>query len=253
MLDQDKLLECMEEIKAIARSQDNRLTTEEIKRYLNEMDFGESQLAAVYQYLAANNITIEGYLAPIPKETDKTEKPLSKAARNLAQYRQEVSSLTQHDGQTLALLWTEYLAGQNQAREKLIHAWLSQVINIAEGYKTRGVALDEVIAEGNLGVLTAMEMIRQDVSSFQTGDCPDMKKIDSLIEKEIRYAMETMIDNSTETSDKEYTLLAKTNLLHEAAKHLAEENARTPSPEELAEYTRLPLSEVYDIMRLSKK
>jgi len=49
-----------------------------------------------------------------------------------------------------------------------------------------------------------------------------------------------------------HTLLAKTNLLREAAKYLAEENGHVASIWELAEYTKLPLSEIHDIMGLSE-
>jgi RNA polymerase primary sigma factor len=247
MLEQNKLLECMEEIKEIAHSQDNRLTTGEIKQYLNEMNLEESQFEAVYQYLAANKITIEGYIAP-----KKEEKPATKSARNLAKYRNEVSALKQLSPQEISHLWYEYLTGKKQVREDLIHSQLGKVIEIAQSYRTRGVSLDEVIAEGNIGVLTAMEYIGQNTSAFLSEDTADRAAIDSLMEKEIRSAMETMIDLSTETSDQESSILAKTNLLHEAAKYLAEENGKVPSPEELAKYTRLPLKEVYDITGLSR-
>ena len=59
-MDQNKLLECMEEIKSIAQSQQNQMTKEEIHQYLSDMGLHEDQFDAVYQYLAMNGITISG-------------------------------------------------------------------------------------------------------------------------------------------------------------------------------------------------
>ena len=60
-MDQDKLLECMAEIKAIAQAQQNQMTKEEVHQYLSDMELHEDQFDAVYQYLAMNGITISGY------------------------------------------------------------------------------------------------------------------------------------------------------------------------------------------------
>ena len=43
-MDQNKLLECMEEIKSIAQSQQNRMTKEEIHQYLSDMELHEDQI-----------------------------------------------------------------------------------------------------------------------------------------------------------------------------------------------------------------
>lgn len=54
MENQDKFLEAMESIKNIAKTQDNRLTQEDIHTYLEGMDLEPEQFQAVYQYLGAN-------------------------------------------------------------------------------------------------------------------------------------------------------------------------------------------------------
>lgn len=277
MTDQNKLLECMEEIKAIASSQQNHLTKEEITRYLADMELDEKQFEAVFAYLAASRITIEGYkpVSPIPaaaqgtdsfpadSEADRkktapgtTASPrtssASKASRNLAKYRSEVSSLTTPAEEQLTQLWSRYLSGDASVRETLIHAQLPIVIRIAETYRKHGVALDETIAEGNIGILTAMQKIQEHALDYFGEAIPDMNRIQQTIEQEIRTAIETMIDSETMAKNWENAIVAKTNLLHEAAKYLAEENGRAATQTELAEYTRIPVAEIHDIMELSK-
>lgn len=61
MEEQEKFLEIVDELRGIARSQENRLSKEEIRRYLDGMGLSEQQFMAVYQYLGANRVEVEGY------------------------------------------------------------------------------------------------------------------------------------------------------------------------------------------------
>lgn len=274
-MDQNKLLECMEDIKRIAQSQDNHMTKEELHRYLSEMDLQESQFDAVYQYLAANGISVAGFHpAPVTdsspeaasadtdmaqeaaKGTDAEEKTssshLSKAERNIELFRREVSALDFHSDGELAVLWNRFLSGNDDVRGELAKEYLDRVFAIADSYKKHGIALDEMIAEGNVGLMMALKHIREDPGKFRRDLAPDLEQIRSAIDAEIRLSVENVIDSSTMAKDWMHALLAKTNLLREAAKYLAEENGHAASIWELAEYTKLPLSEIHDIMGLSE-
>lgn len=281
MIEQSKLLECMEEIKSIAMSQQGRLTREEIQKYLSDMELDSKQMEAVCQYLAASQIVIEGY-DPIPQETfgnkeaesaveekqrenekiqesdgkledNVSGKKLTKAQRNLQIYQREVSALVENTQEQERELMKRFLEGDSQIRNEVVQGYLGYVLEIAGDYKKRNVLLEEVIAEGNMGLLNAMGVLEQGRESFlaENGQ-PDMERIHSVIEMEIRQAMEMLIDDMTEKKDWEDTILAKINLLHEAAKYLAEEMGRTATQEELSEYTKIPIEEIRDITDLSK-
>src|ERR1051326_8059848 len=47
--------------------------------------------------------------------------------------------------------------GDNEARDRMVRANLRLVVNIARGYTGKGLALQDLIAEGNLGLLRAVE------------------------------------------------------------------------------------------------
>ena len=264
-MDQNKLLECMEEIKTIAQSQQNQLTKEEVHKYLSDMELHEDQFEAVYQYLTMNGITISGYhpsastafqdISSVDDKDNTTEdqeakRRISKAERNLELYRREVSALTSHSNAELTALWDCFLSGDTSAKEALVHEQLDKVFQIAKSYEKRGIALDEMIAEGNIGILMALKRISGSPSDFRNEGVPDLEHIHSTIKEEIRLAIENMIDSVTAAKDWENTVLAKTNLLHEAAKYLAEENGREATPWELAEYTKIPLAEIHDLLDL---
>ena len=75
------------------------------------------------------------------------------------------------------------------------------------------------------------------------------KVVDAKLDDDFK-AIQNMIDSVTAAKDWESTVLAKTNLLHEAAKYLAEENGREATPWDLAEYTKIPLAEIHDLLDL---
>ncbi len=270
MIEQSKLLECMEEIKAIALSQQGQLTKDEIKKYLSDMELDEKQLEAVYQYLAANQIQIEGYdyIPPVMSETvgedekgkdvvsddkEASSHPLTKAQRNLKIYETEVSALKGYTSVQEQELFQKFFQGETSLRNEILQGKLEMVMEIAKTYNRKSVLLEDVIAEGNIGLLNAMSVLEGDGESFQNDDgTPDMERIHSLMELEIRQAMENMIDEYTEQKDWEDTMLAKINLLHEAAKYLAEELGRSATKQELAEYTKLSMEEIQELTELSQ-
>ncbi len=270
MMDQSKLLECMEEIKAIAVSQQGRLTKEEIKRYLSDMELDHQQLEAVYQYLSVNHIQIEGY-EYIPEELPRQDterkdeqenssgekvvsgKPMTKAERNLKIYETEVLALQGYTSEQEAQLFRRFFQGESSLRNDIVQGKLDFVMELAKGYNRKNVLLEDVIAEGNIGLLNAMAVLESENNYFLKEDnSPDMDRIHSVMEMEIRQAMENLIDGFTEQKDWEETVLAKINLLHEAAKYLAEELGHSATKEELAEYTKLSVEEIQELAELSR-
>lgn len=278
MENQSKLLEMLQEIKTIAAAQQNTLTKEEVKKYLGGEELSEQKMQAVYQYLGENGITVEGYdfVPPVKesivKEKDKpvakksvTNQSKSAAGRasgktvsakesrrdvNMKLYRQEIARYagTLEEKQVVA-----FLKGEEAFRNSIIEGYLEKVIELAGNYKKRNVPADELIAEGNVGLLLAMQIIEQNRGEYLCADGSlNAEKFYGTLDMEITHAMEVYIDEMTESKDWENAMLAKTNLLHEATKYMAEEIGRVPTIEELSEYTKISRDEIMDIMGLSE-
>ena len=283
MENQSKLLEMLQEIKTIAAAQQNKLTKEEVKKYLGDEELSEDKLQAVYQYLGENNITVEGYtFVPVAeKNTDsadtekaktgsKSSKGLKKPAKNAASenteekapakesrrdvnmrlYRQEIAK---YAGKLKEEQVLRFLKGEDSLKNTIIEGYLEKVIELAGNYKKRNVPTDELIAEGNVGLLIAMQIIEQNRMEYISADGTlDAEKFYGTLNLEISHAMEMYIDEMTASKDWENAMLAKTNLLHEATKYMAEEIGRVPTIEELSEYTKISRDEIRDIMGLSE-
>lgn len=229
MEDQNKFLDILEELKQIAGTQGGTLQKKEIKAYLSDMELTEEQWRAIYQYLRTNQIQIEG------------EEEISQA-----EIRERLS-----DRQEQEIF--RFLQGEKQLRDQIIESRISTVKKLAKRYKNRSVLQEELIAEGNLGLMNGISVIEADVQRYlQEDGAVDLESFLGTIEMEIIHAMEQFIDQTTGEQDQEATVLAKMNLLHEAAKYMTEEIGRVPTMEELSEYTKISREEIGQMMGLSE-
>lgn len=67
MSEQGKFLEELEAVKSIAASQDNKLTKDEVKKYLSDLELSDDKMEQVYYYLSLAGIEVEGYRF-VPKQ-----------------------------------------------------------------------------------------------------------------------------------------------------------------------------------------
>lgn len=297
MEDQGKFLELLEDMKGIARAQNNQLTKQEVRDYLGDMELSEKQWQAVYQYLGASHIQIQGYdYVPesIPDHMD--DKDMAGTAVNTAgetvydkpgediaedvgsgtagdavnsveenamaevgsarlrhRYQQDLQRLSA-DRQNVPIQEIEqFLKGDQSCRDLIIESRLHQVVKLARQYTQYSIPLEDLIAEGNLGLLNGMARAESDRNRFILADgSVDLQTFLGFLEQEVIDAIESLINQETESKSQEAAMLAKTNLLHETAKYLAEENGKVPTVEELSEYTRVPVREIRQIMDLSE-
>lgn len=279
MEEQSKFLEMLEDIKEIARAQENQLTQNEIKDYLGNIELSKEQWQAVYHYLGACKIRVPGYeyvaedvkqeavssllkkdSSGKQKVTGKSRHDEGKRASKRAgrskihmRYQQDLQNLPS-DRQNVPLQEIEkYLGGDQQYRDQIIESRLRQVVEIAEQYKKYAVPLEELIAEGNLGLLCGMAKAEANRERLLLSDgTADVSAFLKLLEQEVITAIEQLINQETESKGQETAMLAKTNLLHESAKYLTEENGKVPTVQELSEYARVPVEEIRQIMGLSE-
>ena len=279
MEDQGKFLEMLQEIREIASAQQNRMTKEEIAGYLAGSDLSQEQMRAVYQYLGEHGISVEGYqYIPVAEERSPGEAVLQaserdaapKAARhasgrdgvgeraatrgqeNLRLYRQEISGIAGDLDQEEEKI-VSFLRGEDSLRDSLIEMRLARVVELSKKYEGRSLSQDEIIAEGNRGLMEAIGIIERNRGDFLRGDGTlDRERFFGTLDMEVIHAMELFIDGETASRDWEHAMVAKANLLHEARKYLAEETGKVPGIGELAEYTRMEPEEIRKILRLSR-
>jgi len=93
----------------------------------------------------------------------KTKKTVSSDENILLMYLNEISRiplLSREEEETIA---RQAAAGNKQAREKLLNANLRFVVNVAKKYQGQGLPLEDLISEGNVGLVSAVDRFNVDM------------------------------------------------------------------------------------------
>ncbi len=244
MLDKMKFLEMLTSIVEIAKTQENTITQDEIKSYFNGMELEAEHYDHIYAYLAENQIKVKGFLyTPKGKEAEDIEQPQSKEdSKFLKMYLEDLASLTRlSDGEEEVFL-KQLISGEESVQKALMEHWLFKVVDIARTYEGKGALLEDLIQEGNMGLLTGLQELLGRKDNIDGAE---------YLKESIEKAMIDYIDELNDGDDWSNAVVAKTNLLSEAARYLAEELGRVATIKELSEYTKISEEEIEDILTLS--
>jgi RNA polymerase primary sigma factor len=155
----------------------------------------------------------------------RRSKPASSAVQNpLETYLRDINAtslLTAEDERRLA---TAIARGDSAARDHMIRANLRLVVNIARGYSNRGLPLPDLIEEGNLGLLRAVE-----------GFDPTMgTRFSTYASYWIKQSIKRALINSGKTIRIPAYMVELLSKWRRATARLNESLGRTPTPEEIA-------------------
>jgi RNA polymerase primary sigma factor len=157
--------------------------------------------------------------------TTKTRrKPGTSVQSPLETYLREINEtalLSAEDEHELADLIAQ---GDAQARDRMVRANLRLVVNIARGYAGKGLGLQDLIEEGNLGLLRAVEGFDPTVGT----------RFSTYASYWIKQSIKRALINSAKTIRIPAYMVELLSKWRRATARLAEELGRTPTPEEIA-------------------
>lgn len=233
----------LEKVRRLAKEQGNWVSEEQVRMAFEAMHFREDQLEMVFDYLLKHHI---GIGEPLDEDGILTDEEKD----YLQDYLDEIEALPAYtDGQREAYAMSA-MAGDAMARQRLTESYLRDVADIAKLYAGQGVALEDLIGEGNVALAVGVELLAQmGKSGMEVPEEPS--QVQGILAKRIMDAMEECIRDSAANAEKDKKIAAKVNHVADKAKGLAEELRRKVTPGELAEETGLPLKEVQDAMRMS--
>ncbi len=228
--------EVLSEIKTAADQAGGVITKEEVRKRLSHLPLEESHLQMVFSYLTDQGIRVPD------DDAEAAELPEEQPDRSLALYLEELEQLAASSGEDETKLLARILEGDAEARDRLIERYLPLICEMAGEYEGDEVAAEDLIQEGNLGLLTALA----ELSQFENPAACHAHLLNG-----INQAMQDAIEEGQEQKKRNNGIADRVNHLNEAVGNLERDLERKVSIEELSAYLDMPLEEIRDVLRMS--
>jgi RNA polymerase primary sigma factor len=240
--DVDSVLELEELTPLLIEGQERgALTVAAIAAALEEVDVTKEQVSELHDYLAEQGIDIVEGSKPTPKaQVDLTVEPSLDSLRLYLRSIGRVQLLTADREVTLA---QRIERGDLHAKQEMVEANLRLVVSIAKGYLGRGLSFLDLIQEGSLGLIRAVEKF-----DYRRG-----YKFSTYATWWIRQAVTRAIADKGRTIRIPVHMVEKLNKVVHVERSLVQELGREPTPDEIAEQLDWPVREVRDILRMSQQ
>ncbi len=236
-----------------------QISTKEILDELGEIDFDPDQLEQIYDVMEVSGIDIVEDFSDLKIDDllendsiieDQTAKDSAETAdTSFVPVDDPVKVYLKEIGKVPLLSMDEELKlaqrvsqGDESAKRKLSESNLRLVVSIAKRYLGRGMHFLDLIQEGNLGLIKAVEKF----------DYTKGFKFSTYATWWIRQAITRAISDQARTIRIPVHMVESMNRVKKASSKLLHKNGHEPTPEELSEELKMPLEKIHEIMRIAQ-
>ncbi len=262
MNDQSEFKAALGDLLLLAKASGLKVTEPQIRECFPGWELTTEQWRLIYSYLELNQITVEcheshpeslsylrggdggeeergGASGKRSKGGASSEKRLTgEDTKCYRMYLEEIRAIEEISEWELPGLLTAVKLGNRAARNRLAEGHLGRVVELAKEYAGKGVHMADLVQEGNMALLMAME-------DFEGGD------FGVYITREICSAMDAALAEQTGERDTGSYLAAQANAIMEATEELVKELGREATLSEVSQRMNLSEDMTRDIMKIS--
>ena len=257
-----KFEEKLKELVELGKKKKKVLEIQEISDFLSDLELSPEQMEKVYEYLEAMNIDVlrigsdddldadidDLILAEEEEEVDMEKIDLSvpdgiSIEDPVRMYLKEIGKVPLLSAEEEIDLARRMSEGDESAKKRLAEANLRLVVSIAKRYVGRGMLFLDLIQEGNLGLIKAVEKF-----DYQKGF-----KFSTYATWWIRQAITRAIADQARTIRIPVHMVETINKLIRVSRQLLQELGREPLPEEIAKELDMPVDRVREILKISQE
>ena len=267
-MEKEQFLVKLRKLVELGRSKQNALDVAEINDFFTGDNLGPEQMDEIYSYLEHSNIDV----VPISDDAllaeddsllmddmdgdfsdDKMEEDIDLDAIDLLEgigtedpvrmYLKEIGTVPLLSAEEEIELAKRMENGDQEAKKRLAEANLRLVVSIAKRYVGRGMLFLDLIQEGNLGLIKAVEKF-----DYRKG-----YKFSTYATWWIRQAITRAIADQARTIRIPVHMVETINKLIRVSRQLLQELGREPTPEEIAEEMHMSVERVREILKISQE
>ena len=255
-----KFLEKMNELVALGKKKKSILDVQEINDFFADMELSAEQMEKVFEYLEGHNIDVLRITADTDDDVDidnmiAEEEEVDMENIDLSvpegvsiedpvrMYLKEIGKVPLLSAEREIELAKRMEEGDEDAKKELAEANLRLVVSIAKRYVGRGMLFLDLIQEGNLGLIKAVEKF-----DYHKG-----YKLSTYATWWIRQAITRAIADQARTIRIPVHMVETINKLIRVSRQLLQELGREPLPEEIAKELDMPVERVREILKISQE
>ncbi|MBP3910045.1 RNA polymerase sigma factor RpoD [Zhenhengia yiwuensis] len=235
----------LEQLLMLAKDKKGVLEQSDISDAFADLELDQVKIEQIYDYLEAQNIDVIGSLSDIDEEEeiDFTLPEGINIDDPVRMYLKEIGKVPLLSAEEEIEFAQRMEEGDEEAKKRLAEANLRLVVSIAKRYVGRGMLFLDLIQEGNLGLIKAVEKF-----DYRKG-----YKFSTYATWWIRQAITRAIADQARTIRIPVHMVETINRLMRVSRQLLQELGRDPIPEEIAKAMEMPVSKVREIMKISQE
>lgn len=234
----------LKEVQTLALNNGKKVQASLIEKFFDEEGMNQEKLQKVYDFLEIQGIHVEGLQKAQKPDSVEDSVPVILEEIPLTaeetEYLQEyLEGFESEERLVKEELLEKLLAGNQDCVEKLIRVYQSEIVNAAKALNCEDIFFGDLLQEGNMGLLTALEHVSQ------------QENPDEWIRKEIKSTISLFIEDQTQQKKEDNILVEKVRDLEKKVKELTEDEDVKYSVEELATFLDMDIEEMESVLRLT--